>query len=232
MRLGSKRIFPHQKRKRSIGVLILIWGLFAIIMFLYYILHTVRPTFAALAENKARTLAIHTINQAISEKIAQENPAHDDIVLLEQNAENNVTALKANLSSISKLKSDLNLEIMNQLSHMDTKILEIPLGSLLGNDIFAGLGPKISFQVLPYGTAETDITTNFIEAGINQTMLDVSVNVKADISVLMPTMCRKSTVQTNVPMMQTVIVGATPDSYTHVDREGRQFEDDVLELAD
>ena len=197
-----------------------------------YILHVVRPTFAALAENKARTLAIYNINRAVSDKITQANPQYDDVVELTHNSENGVTALKSNLSGISKLKSDLNLEIMNSLSGMETDTLKIPLGSLLGNDIFAGLGPMISFQVLPYGTAETDITTNFTEAGINQTMLDVSVKVKADISVLMPTMRKKSTVETSVPVMQTVIVGNTPDSYTHVDRDGRQFEDDVLELAD
>lgn len=232
MRLGSKRYFPHRKQRKYTGAAILLCLAFGLFVTFYYILQTVRPTFAALAENKARTLAVYTINQAVSDKIAQANPQYDDIVKLERNGENNVTALKSNLAGISKLKSDLNVEIMNSLSGMETDTLRIPLGSLLGNDIFAGLGPMISFQVLPYGTAETDIATSFTEAGINQTMLDVTVKVKADISVLMPTMRRKSTVETSVPVMQTVIVGKTPDSYTHVDRDGRQFEDDVLELAD
>ncbi len=232
MRLGSKRYFPHRRQKKITGAFLLLCLALGFTGVCCYIFHVVRPTFAALAENKARTLAIYNINQAVSDKIAQVNPQYDDVVELTHNSENSVTALKSNLSGISKLKSDLNLEIMHSLSGMETDTLKIPLGSLLGNDIFAGIGPMISFQVLPYGTAETDITTNFTEAGINQTMLDVSVKVKADISVLMPTMRKKSTVETTVPVMQTVIVGNTPDSYTHVDRDGRQFEDDVLELAD
>ena len=48
----------------------------------------------------------------------------------------------------------------------------------------------------------------------------------------MPAMNKKSTVETTVPIIQTVIVGDIPESYTNVDRDGYQFEDDVLQLAE
>ena len=85
---------------------------------------------------------------------------------------------------------------------------------------------------MPYGTAETNIITDFSESGINQTKLDVSISVKADLSILIPTIRKKSTVETTVPILQTVIVGSVPNSYTHVDRDGYAFEDDVLQLAE
>ena len=198
----------------------------------YYMLWIVRPTFAALAVNHAKNVAIRTIHQTISENVSQKQIEYDSIVLLERNADNSITALKSNLAGISKLKSDLNLEIVENISQINQDTLQVPLGSLLGNDLFAGLGPKISFQIMPYGTAETDIVTNFKESGINQTMLDVSVKVKADLSVLMPTLRKKSTVETTVPVIQTVIVGDVPESYTHVGREGHAYEDDVLEVLE
>lgn len=193
-------------------------------------LSIIRPTFVTLAVNHAKNIAIRTIHQTVSQNVSQKQTEYDSIVLLERSADNSITALKSNLSGISKLKSDLNLEIVNNISQIDHDILQIPLGSLFGNDLFAGLGPKISFQIMPYGAAETDIVTNFKESGINQTLLDVSVKVKADVSVLMPTLRKKSTVETTVPIMQTVIVGKVPDSYTNVSREGFDYESDVMDL--
>ena len=38
-------------------------------------------------------------------------------------------------------------------------------------------------------------------------------------------------VETTVPVVQTVIVGEVPGSYVNVDRDGQQFEEDVLQLA-
>lgn len=234
MRLGAKRyIFTKkaQRRKLTASMMILISAFLFLGAFCYF-LHVVRPTFAALAENRARQIAVRTINEAVSQKFTAQKTEYGDIVELERDNENRITAVKSDLAGISKLKSDLNLEILQKIASMDKSTLKIPLGSLMGNDIFAGLGPDVSFQIKPYGTAVTDIKTDFSEAGINQTKLDVTVNVKADLSILMPTMQRKSTVETTVPIIQTVIVGNIPDSYTHVDRDGYTYEDDVLELAD
>lgn len=234
MRLGKKHyIWSRTKAGKRFSRSF--WAVLSLFLFVgvgYYMLSIVRPTFAALAVNQARNIAIRTIHQTVSKNVSQKQTEYDSIVALERSADNSITALKSNLSGISKLKSDLNLEILHNISQIDRDRLQIPLGSLLGSDLFAGLGPKISFQIMPYGTAETDIITNFKEAGINQTMLDVSVKVKADVSVLMPTLRKKSTVETTVPVMQTVIVGDVPDSYTHVGREGHAYEDDVLEVLE
>ncbi|MBQ4086726.1 MAG: sporulation protein YunB [Clostridia bacterium] len=230
MRLGSRRFIRNRRKASSLLAFFLI--LSASSAMLYYMFLVVRPTFVALAESKAKELAVVTVNRSVTEQIEKAPITYSDIVTPVLNEENSVTALSSNLVSISKLKSDLNLAIMNDIAGMDVATMHVPLGSLLGSDFFAGLGPKIPFHVMPFGTAETDICTDFTDAGINQTRLTVLVKVKADMSVLLPTVRKKSTVETTVPVLETVIVGAVPDSYTHVDRDGYEFEDDVLELAE
>ncbi len=200
--------------------------------FFCYALYVMRPAFAALAENRAKEIAISTINQTISQTFASYEMEYGDIVAFERDNDNKINVVKSNLAGISKLKSDLNLEIQKKIAETEQSALKIPLGSLTGNELLIGTGPSVSFRIKPYGNTVTDITTDFSEAGINQTKLDVTVKVTADLSVLMPTMQRKSTVETSVPIIQTVIVGTTPDSYTHVDRDGFSYEDDVLELAE
>ncbi len=234
MRLGKKRhIFCRQKSQetffRSLSILFCVSF---VIGCLWYFFMTIRPAFITFAENRAKELAVLTIHQTVSETIGTDSASHNEIVEFAYAADNRINAVKSNLAGISRLKSDLNLRIMNSISAMDSDTLKIPLGSLLGSELFSGLGPSVSFRIKPYGTAVTDIRTDFSEAGINQTKLDVTVDVTADLSVFMPTVRKKSRVETSVPIIQTVIVGDIPESYTHVDRDGYEFEDDVLELAE
>lgn len=230
MRLGSRRYIRNRRKAYPLLLFLLILLLSSAL--LYYMFLVVRPTFITLAESRARELAVVTINRSVADKLEKEPVVYCDIVEPILNEENAVTAINSNLVSISKLKSELNLSVMEDIAAMDVSTMHVPLGSLLGSDFFAGLGPLIPFQVMPFGTAETDICTDFSDAGINQTRLSVTVKVKADLSILLPTIRKKSTVETTVPVLETIIVGAVPDSYTHVDRDGHEFEDDVLELAE
>lgn len=233
MRLGTKRfLYPKKSEKNKLvrffsSVTIIIIAMVTVI----YFLNVIRPAFSTLAENQAKQIATFTINRTISQKLAEENIDYHDIVEFERDNENNINAVKSNLAGISKLKSDLNLEITEKIAEIDRSTLKIPLGSLLGSDIFAGFGPDIPFSVKPYGVAVCDIHTDFSESGINQTKLDVTVSVKANVSVLMPTIRKVSTVSTSMPIISTVIVGEIPESFTHVDRDGNDFENDVMDLA-
>ena len=38
-------------------------------------------------------------------------------------------------------------------------------------------------------------------------------------------------VKTKMPVIQTIIVGDVPDTYTNVERSGDELEDDVLEMS-
>lgn len=234
MRLGKKRhAFHKHKAPKPYDInLILLLCIGIVIGCFWYLLVAIRPAFIILAENRAKELALYTIHQTVTETMGTDSATHREIVEFTYTADNRINAVNSNLAGISRLKSDLNLNIMQKISAMDSDTLKIPLGSLLGSELFSGLGPTISFSVKPYGTAITDIRTDFTEAGINQTKLDVTVDVSADLSILMPTVRKKSRVETSVPIIQTVIVGDIPDSYTHVDRDGYEFEDDVLELAE
>ena len=233
MRLGSKRFLSPKRREKDKLLSFFIWVTIIIVAMTstFYALAVIRPAFCSLAENQARQIAVLTINNVISERLSEKGTDYHDIVEFECDNENNINAVKSNLAGISKLKSDLNLEITERIAKIDQSTLKVPLGSLLGSDIFAGLGPDISFRIKPYGTALCDVHTDLAESGINQTKFDVSVSVKADVSVLMPTMRKISSVSTTMPIISTVIVGEIPQSFTHVDRDGNDFENDVMDLA-
>ena len=46
----------------------------------------------------------------------------------------------------------------------------------------------------------------------------------------MPTVSGADTVETEIPVVQTVIVGKVPESYINIDRMGEAYEGDVMDL--
>lgn len=232
MRLGSKRYISVRPlgRKITFWITVLLISILLICM-IAYVFCVMRPAFASLAENSAKEIAVKTINEVISQKFSEENN-HRDIVELERTDEGRITAVKSNLVGISKLKSDLNLDIQKRISTIDKSSLKIPLGSLTGNDFFVGMGPDIPFKIKPFGTVITDVKTNFSQAGINQTKCDIIISVKVNISILSPMIRKSSIVETTIPVIETVVVGEVPENYVNVDRDGYEFEDDVLQLAE
>ena len=156
----------------------------------------------------------------------------DDIIILIKNDDGTISAAQSNLAGVNKLKALLIQKIQEDILNTSVTEITIPLGTLLADDIFAGLGPYIHIPLMPYGISTIDFESEFEDSGINQTRLTINLNIKTNIELLIPTAHTSSVVSTTVPVIQTIIVGDVPGSYTNVDREGEAYEDDVLQLAE
>ena len=71
----------------------------------------------------------------------------------------------------------------------------------------------------------TDFSTEFENAGINQTRHRVYLKVSAQVRIVAPLSGSAIEVQTVVPITEMIIVGDVPDTYINVERI-----DDALEL--
>lgn len=234
MRLGSRRYICTSRKTKRIAMLFVVFGVFilAVLFSFLYCVYSLRPSVTAMAKSRAKEIALAAINRAVAEKLAQENIAYSDFVEFTYSADGSIASVQNNLSGISAIKSDLAIEVGEAISEISKDTLSIPLGTLSGIDILYGTGPDISLEIKPYGYAEADLKTKFRDAGINQTVFEVTAEVSAEIGVLMPTIRAGEQVKTSVPVISTVIVGDIPDSYTNVDRQGYEYEEDVLELAE
>ena len=87
------------------------------------------------------------------------------------------------------------------------------LSSLVGFDLFAGIGPKIPIRFEPLSVTHADITHSFEETAINQTLHTIILTVSIDIEILLPFAYSSITVESQMPIAQTLIVGSVPDAY-------------------
>ncbi len=178
----------------------------------YYI----RRTVADYASQNAQLIAYEIANRVISEQIAKGDMTYDDIVLLSRNSQNEVSSLEIDIAKINLLKSRISIGISEAVSGENEYIISVPVGTLFGNEYTLGMGPKITFKMQMSAVAVTDFKSNFYNAGINQVLHQILINVQISGNVIIPWYQTGYYTETSVIAAQTVLVGTTPDAYTNV----------------
>lgn len=170
-------------------------------------------TIRSLAEIQVRNSTSDLINDAIDRQIETGNIQYDRIVYFEKDLNGRITALKTNMSEVNRLKTDtLNL-INDEIMALDTSDLGIPIGSLLFPEFFAGRGFHIPVHILSIRNSDAGFESYFTEAGINQTLQQITMNVLVDVSILVLGRAESFTVSSQVVVAETIIVGQVPDTF-------------------
>ena len=167
----------------------------------------------ALAQTQVKNVTSDLINDAIDQQINNGTIQYDRMVYFEKDLEGRITALKTNMSEVNRLKTDLLNLINDEILAMDTDHLGIPIGSLILPEIFAGKGPQIPVQILTIRNSEADFFSEFSQAGINQTLQKLNMQVSVDIAVLVFGKVDDFTISSQVVVAETVIVGQVPEMF-------------------
>ena len=83
--------------------------------------------------------------------------------------------------------------------------------------------------MLTDGSVETDLRTEFREAGINQTLHRIYLEVRCNVTILTPYDTITETIVNQVLLVEGVIIGNIPDAYYNL--EGLNS-DQMLEMLD
>lgn len=124
-----------------------------------------------------------------------------------------VSSIQADTTAINRLKARLTNAVSARLTALQLEEVEVPVGTLLGWQIFAGRGPVIRFQIVPASFVESDITSTLEAAGINQTQHKILMQFKVEMSAIIPGYTTSVTVNTQVSIADTLIVGNVPQFY-------------------
>ncbi len=167
----------------------------------------------SLGETSVRNATSDLINDSIDKQIESGVIHYDRIVYFEKDLDGRITALKTNMSEVNRLKTDILNLINDEILAIDTVDIGIPLGSLIFPELFSGRGPHIPIHILSIRNSDAAFKTNFTEAGINQTLQQLIMDVSVDVSVLILGKAESFTVSSQVVVAETVIVGQVPDTF-------------------
>lgn len=172
-----------------------------------------RDAIRSLARTQVVNSTSDLINDAIDEQIETGNIQYDRMVYFEKDLNGRITALKTNMSEVNRLKTDILNIINDEILALDTSDLGIPLGSLLVPEILSGKGPKIPVQILAIRNSDASFESAFSEAGINQTLQQLTMHISVDVSILVLGETENFCVSSQVVVAETVIVGQVPETY-------------------
>ena len=139
------------------------------------------------------------------------------MVYLEKDTAGNITALKTNMAEMNRLKTSILSLLDDRIYDISIDDISIPIGSLLFPDLFYGRGPKLPVRIISCSTSSAEFRNLFSEAGINQTLHQIALDVTVTISVMLPTGSLDVDVASEVIVAETVIVGTVPDHYVNFD---------------
>ena len=200
----------RRMKRFLIRLLLLFFALLTVFAFFrsrYY------PVIRSLAETQVKNTASDLINDAIARQIAQGSIQYDRMVYFEKDLDGRITALKTNIGEINRLKTDVLNIVNDEVMAADESSLGISLGSLFLPEFFSGKGPKMPIRILAIRNSDADFSSQFTEAGINQTLHQLNMEVFLDVTVLALGATSDFTISSNMVVAETVIVGAVPDTF-------------------
>lgn len=166
-----------------------------------------------LAEIQVKNTTSDLTNDAIAKQIAKGEIRYDRIVYFEKDLNGRITALKTNMSEVNRLKTDILNIINDEILALDASDIGIPLGSLFLPEFFSGKGPAIPVHILSIRNSDAIFSSSFSQAGINQTLHKLVMVVNVDVAVLVLGETDSFTVNSEVVVAETVIVGEVPTTF-------------------
>ncbi len=206
-----KKKFKKRFTKLFIVIIFMVLGL---ILFDIRIKRVVESSYSAYVKKQATNALISAVNTHLSE----ENDLYENIIEVSTDENGKVTSIKTDTKKLNEISAGLSSKIVNNLENNGKFYIYIPIGSIFSDHIFAGKGPKIKIRgIFPPGQITTDLKSDFISAGINQTKHSVYLDFSAKAGVILATKNIDMDFKTRISIAETVIVGDIPESYTNVE---------------
>ena len=172
-----------------------------------------RDVIRDLAQTQVKNATSDLTNDAIARQIAEGTIAYDRIVYFEKDLDGGITALKTNIGEINRMKTDILNIINDEILALSITDIGIPIGSLFLPELFSGRGPCIPVEILSIRNSDATFASNFTQAGINQTLHELTMIVSIDVSILVLGETNSFTMTSEVVVAQTVIVGHVPNTF-------------------
>ncbi|MCH5196704.1 MAG: sporulation protein YunB [Oscillospiraceae bacterium] len=200
---------------KRLGIKLIAAGMVAVGLLLLMDL-SFRDVIETVNAYECHEIVSRVLNDAISDELENADTDYSKLVTLSTNSDGEVISVESNVVNINKLKTGIIRRLERELARLSSYNLEIPIGTLLGIQLLHGKGFNIGMTVEPVGMATASIISEFVSAGINQTLHRIVIEITTSVESIIPGFSTRVPVTTTVVAAETVIVGRVPDAYTHV----------------
>ena len=198
--------------KKLIAYIFIISGILTVLFFFVFTLY-LRPRILSISQRFVENEVSMIVDEEIKGLMLEEFLSYDKITLIDRDVEGKINSISINSVLINNFANELDINIGNRIDNTDTIKNYVYHTSLVGSDFLSGIGPKIPIRFQPVSVTNADVTHSFEEAGINQTIHTIMLTVSVDVEILLPFSHSIMTVDSQMPIAQTLIVGTVPKTY-------------------
>ena len=206
---------PRACRRRGRAKAAVLIALALVLALLLYLSLYLRSLSGGTALSDAQDLVTVAVNETVGRILAEQGYAYDDFVTLEKDAEGVITAITTDAVCINRLSTEIMLGIAEAAKNGQLDV-GIPLGDLLGAGVLQGRGPVIPVRAGMMTSSFVRFENDLTSTGINQSRHTLKLVANVDIDLLIPWGSMHTTVETEIPVAETVIVGRVPSTYISV----------------
>jgi sporulation protein YunB len=172
-----------------------------------------------IARSQAQLQAVEIINQAVNDKIVAETN-YRDIVYIHKDEVGRIVMIQANTVILNQIMAKTVKEVIASLNELEAQTISIPLGQVTGSIFLSAYGPKLNVRIIPAKQVTVEVENKFEQAGINQTRHLIYFKINTHIKIAVPLVDKDVEVSTAIPLADTIIVGAVPDTYLNFTAPG------------
>ena len=224
------------KRKKSFGnkTVIIILLIIMVYLSLKMISNKITPILLNYAENETRRIANIIVSKAVDEEILKVIDDNFFLITRENNEIKSIDFDPVKLNKfltkiIDKVQMNLKLLEVGDIDKLDLDnsglvyydkekikkgiFYEIPMGVVFNNTLLANLGPKIPVKFTLMGEVISNLETKITDYGINNALIETSINLKLTEKVLLPISSKSIDVEYNIPLSVKMLQGSIPEYY-------------------
>lgn len=152
-----------------------------------------------------------TINETMKTLLTSSNISNTDFYTTTVNEKGEIKTIEINTILINEICTLMSETLLKSFENEQNKSFQIPVFSLFNSTLLTKTGPLITLSLLPVANVVVTPNTEFVEAGINQTNLRISLDISVVMQMTNPITSDLVIETRNVPLVNTIINGNVPN---------------------
>jgi sporulation protein YunB len=200
-------------KKRKVRKSIIVIAVVILILVGYILIdNSVRPTILSLTEARLRAIGVQAMNDAVQETIGS-GVNYTDLIDIQKDNEGKIALISANTSLMNSLAARTATCAQNKILNIGEQGISIPIGTIVGGQFLSGRGPSIKVEIQPVGSVSSQFSTQFEDAGINQTRHRIYLTLTATVRIVVGNVSQSVEISSQVLVSDTIIIGDVPQNY-------------------
>ncbi len=200
------RKYKLTKKHRLLKVIIVLLLLFGAILAYYYL--RIMPLITNIVIENTRMKVSKAIDDMTDLQL--QNTKYEDFVIVRYDENGKITFFQVNSVNVDLFARKVTALIRDEMSLFESNGIKIPIGTVSGIPFLSDLGPELTLNVLNLGVVDADFSSDFSDAGMNQTVHRLYMKIIVSMKIILPGYSLSFNNSSTVIICESVIVGDVP----------------------